>query len=879
MRVILHEAMLDAASAAEETTEAVKEQPPARGKQGKVGDPVAKSPKRRNDKTVEEGGEPKDHALATRSLLEGKDSPMQSRTPDGPHSHFQHQHLSEVDGGKNKLGNGSDFMCVDQWDWRTDAPEFVPGGGGMNDMNGGGVYADNDAWNAQMAAQTQPGACKSALEKLNGQGVGVNKEARLHQLRNQLDWQLQSKGEEVQKMQNSVNQLEVEIAQVQTSWEMERRQLMRQLSHYRAVLDRYCIPVEEAGPASISAGGGYDASAEVNAAYGYDQAAAQAWDAACENGALATGQANLGFGAGAMMMGSYGEQVEVPMGGGCPSTSTLDSKMQRLNNLLSGSRILSGGKEGSADGTDGGAGEEAGEAGGSIASTLRQMFPHATIRTTGHGVDGSEEGDEREEEAVSADQILRGLETQVGRPVDDRALRSLHLLTVRERLEALGKVSELVQSQGGHCRNLSSILQSVCRKIEKRCNRGVRSEEKRLFARQELPTGSTTTASTAAARDLPAKSPSGPAGGSGTAGRATTRRSDQDPDAFGSSGSEDFADKYGATSKRSGTPNSRRSGLSLARQESAGSESGKPNTPAGRRSNRSWADMHSGDEDEGKEDTFESMMLSAAAAKVLGATTGSENSDDKADDDDKEDEGTSGEDYWTSRRVEKVAKMGFDLRCRGDHWDLKIAMGNLEPAFTKTGMERYCEWLRDRLGAFREEHGPEPLRHCRGEVDFSHDKMTNEMVWMLLETLAQNEVHVALLKLFANQISQGGVLAICEFIRTNLQADAMQELHLSHNEVDDESALELLRTFNQRPRYPPHRSPESSVDLAVAPVWLRLNHNRVVDPEAVRRAAESEGITICSATDRHVCGTTRCGHPRPDGECPIVHLYTFKVQS
>lgn len=190
-------------------------------------------------------------------------------------------------------------------------------------------------------------------------------------------------------------------------------------------------------------------------------------------------------------------------------------------------------------------------------------------------------------------------------------------------------------------------------------------------------------------------------------------------------------------------------------------------------------------------------------------------------------------------------------------------------------MERYCRWLRVRLTSFRDEYGSESLRRCRGEVDFSHNRMSNQMVWMLLETLAQHEVHTALLKLFANHISQGGVLAICEFIRMNVHAESLQELHLSHNEIDDDAALELVRTLHeQRPRYPPRRPAEGSGESVYVPVWLRLNHNRIRDPEYVRRQAEAEGISICTAWDRQVCGTSKCVRR----DCPLVHLYSFSVQ-
>jgi hypothetical protein len=190
-------------------------------------------------------------------------------------------------------------------------------------------------------------------------------------------------------------------------------------------------------------------------------------------------------------------------------------------------------------------------------------------------------------------------------------------------------------------------------------------------------------------------------------------------------------------------------------------------------------------------------------------------------------------------------------------------------------MERYCQWLRTRLTSIRDEHGPDALWHCRGEIDFSHNHMSNQMVWTLLETLAQHEVHTALIKLYANHISQGGVLAICEFIRMNERADAVQELHLSHNEIEDESALELLRTLKaQRPKYPPRRMAEGSGEIVLAPVWLRLNHNKIHDPAAVLRMAEEEGVTVCTAWDRQVCGTSKCVR----SDCPLAHLYAFTVQ-
>jgi len=489
------------------------------------------------------------------------------------------------------------------------------------------------------------------------------------------------------------------------------------------------------------------------------------------------------------------------------------------------------------------------------------------------------------------EQQLRRLEQCVGEQIDDRALQSLRGLGARDAAAALAQVDEAVNSQGGTCRNLSSITQSICKRMEKRLKGRKRQDEKPKSDASSAGIG---------VNGLKLQATSGSTANSNIAGSRArrARRVDEDGDAFdAATDSDDFGDKYGGFEKMTAPENGDR-GL-LIRTNSHGSEgSAKLHTPASRRSTRSWADIQSGDE-EGPADggggnsnnLFGSSPAGAAAAATPAsgadrAGGGAAGASGEPEDDDEQDE------HWTPRRVEKAARRGFELRRRGappeatapaapgaaaaGNWELKISMAGLEPPLTEAGMERYCRWLRVRLTSFREEHGVEALHRCKGEVDFSHNSMSNQMVWMLLETLAQHEVHTALLKLYANNISQGGVLAICEFIRMNERAESLQELHLSHNHIDDESALELLRTLHfQQPRYPPKRISEGTSEMVLAPVWLRLNHNRVREPDAVRSAAEAEGITICTAWDRTACGTSRCCRQ----ECPLVHLYSFSVQA
>jgi len=780
-------------------------------------------------------------------------------------------------------------MCIDQWDWKTDAPEFVPGSmTSFGVAQVGHVYTGQNAWSASSTSVQSGGRGASSQSAV---GSNNNTEsAQSAQLRAQYEWQVQSKSEELRKMQNRVQQLEIETAQARASWEMDRRNFLRQIDHYRAVLERYCIPVEDIGSSGYVGHGdssesyfpGFEPSAPsqwvrpsvANAIPGSHSLAGRcsqdastseltAVDHATYGGRPGNGYAVSSFAkgtvaaaasmftstAGGLTRGSPDESRSQP-------SSSLDSKMRQLNSLLQDQRRPSLTDDGSHGRHNLGSsihpsssevvgdlvGEDPGGdySSGAIASTLRAMFPHATVRTSqgqnADGDNGSDDGDddkhgdgaghgqEQEEElksqALSVERHLRRLERSVGEQLDARALRSLQALGTRGSAEALAQIDDIVNSHGGRCRNLSSITQSICKKVGKG-KKGPRQQDKRP---------------------------------------RRVRRVDEDGDAFDEGTDSDGLGSKCRDMQKPSDPEDGGRGL-LIRTNSHGSEgSARLHTPASRRSNRSWADIQSGDEEGPADGNLVVPMLAAELADRVGGAG-------EPEDDEHE--------HWTPRRVEKAARRGFELRRRGESWELKISMGSLEPPLTEAGMERYCRWLRVRLTSFQEEHGVEALRRCRGEVDFSHNNMSNQMVWMLLETLAQHEVHTALLKLYANDISQGGVLAICEFIRMNERADAVQELHLSHNAIDDESVVELLRTLHtQRPKYPPPRTVEGTNETVLTPVWVRLNHNSVREPDAVKSTVEKEGVTICTARDRTACGTSRCCLK----ECPLVHLYAFDVQ-
>lgn len=191
-------------------------------------------------------------------------------------------------------------------------------------------------------------------------------------------------------------------------------------------------------------------------------------------------------------------------------------------------------------------------------------------------------------------------------------------------------------------------------------------------------------------------------------------------------------------------------------------------------------------------------------------------------------------------------------------------------------MQGYCSWLLQRLQKLQQELGLHSLRHCRAEVDFSRNGLSDAAVGFLLDALLQSEMHVTILKLFANRIGSVGMQHLCSFVQK--VGLPIHEVHLSHNAIEDNSALELIKSLVADSRYPPTRARDTGQSEAPYPVWIRLNNNRISDPKWVARTAEAEaGAWICQARNRYVCGPGRC-EQRHGSQCPHVHLCAFNSQ-
>jgi hypothetical protein len=227
--------------------------------------------------------------------------------------------------------------------------------------------------------------------------------------------------------------------------------------------------------------------------------------------------------------------------------------------------------------------------------------------------------------------------------------------------------------------------------------------------------------------------------------------------------------------------------------------------------------------------------------------------------------------------VEQAAQEGFELRKESqERWKLRLNMAGLDSSLPDSAVQHLCDWLRKKFTEFKASHGFMPLRKCQGEIDLSSNGLSDQALAKLLDYLAHFDVHAAILKLNNNKISAVGINALCEFIRSNKRASQIFEIHLSHNEVDGEAAMKLLRTLKeQRNRYPPKREVEGKEGLHLVPVWLRLDQNRIRDPATLLTAARAEGISHCAARSGSGCGPWKC----TQSDCPLVQLRFFTDQA
>jgi len=105
----------------------------------------------------------------------------------------------------------------------------------------------------------------------------------------------------------------------------------------------------------------------------------------------------------------------------------------------------------------------------SVETLLKETFPHIKIHSldepSERQVQDEIEPPEEVKTEAELEQQLYQLQAMVGCTIDERAKQTLLSLPHEHGKAALSKVEDIIHEQGGVCRNLSSMVQSVCRKV------------------------------------------------------------------------------------------------------------------------------------------------------------------------------------------------------------------------------------------------------------------------------------------------------------------------------------------------------------------------------------------------------------------------------
>jgi len=149
------------------------------------------------------------------------------------------------------------------------------------------------------------------------------------------------------------------------------------------------------------------------------------------------------------------------------------------------------------------------------------------------------------------------------------------------------------------------------------------------------------------------------------------------------------------------------------------------------------------------------------------------------------------------------------------------------------------EWSQDSQSP---DGGPTLLKRCGGHyldlIDFSNNNLSDKGANVIVDFLLEHGKPVKKLKLYGNQLTS--CEAICRLLEDpacGLQKEvSLQELHLSHNQIDNAALEDLLNTIAQCKK-PEPISP---------PLLIRLEKNKIAEEDACELAERlADQLQVC----------------------------------
>ncbi|CAE7250835.1 unnamed protein product [Symbiodinium natans] len=208
------------------------------------------------------------------------------------------------------------------------------------------------------------------------------------------------------------------------------------------------------------------------------------------------------------------------------------------------------------------------------------------------------------------------------------------------------------------------------------------------------------------------------------------------------------------------------------------------------------------------------------------------------------------------------------------------------------GALRWCQWASQAVPAFVHEKQlrkpAEDTLIAACVVDFSGNKIGDKGCHSLLSLLFELRIGADKLKLHRNHLGRAAGQTLMHFLGQT--EHPLNELHLSHNFITREGAVDILKGVAWNPRYPATLR-DSLGRLKYVPLWLRLETNMISDPDGLLVQAEQkmhearrsvgEGHQMANTSEKAICeiwspdsglcSATRCDYAH-GAHCAMVHL-------
>jgi hypothetical protein len=164
-----------------------------------------------------------------------------------------------------------------------------------------------------------------------------------------------------------------------------------------------------------------------------------------------------------------------------------------------------------------------------------------------------------------------------------------------------------------------------------------------------------------------------------------------------------------------------------------------------------------------------------------------------------------------------------------------------------------------------EQYKRSSLEDCGSNIELDRNDLSDSALSALLKVMVKHKISLTVFSVFRNRITDLGAMLLADVLV--VQQQECKELHISHNELTEQSLIALCLAIGRQKRPP-----------SMPPCWVRIERNYIVDPETTLHYLQEVGnVWICAPQDQGCCRAS-CAQAKIYNENPKVHLYYIGSQ-